>query len=93
MGTYRGVPQGSTLGPLLLCFIFQEIVSGVSYSYADLQIVLDEKGNGISSLSIKMNSILERITQWSKRNYLNLNLLKTDENPSEVNILLDAFTI
>ena len=75
-----GVPQGSTLGPLLFILyindIVREIHCGIRLFMDDtsLYIIVDTAENA----ALKMNSNLDKITRWSNKWLVTFNLTKTE---------------
>lgn len=75
-----GVPQGSTLGPLLFNLYINDIVK--SCKYAQLIIYTDDTTLLFSDLSVnelvkKANEDLETVAAWAKENQLAVNSRKT----------------
>ncbi|KAG7305787.1 hypothetical protein JYU34_009925 [Plutella xylostella] len=74
----RGVPQGSTLGPLLFILyasdITNEIVNCKYHIYADdLQLYLSGPPSDVNNTCDLINHDLDRISTWSNKNFLKLN--------------------
>ena len=77
-----GVPQGSILGPtLFLCYIndlaleMRDLDTNISL-YAD-DAVLYNSDCDLQHLKEHLETVLLAITNWSKRNYININVQKT----------------
>jgi len=72
-----GVPQGSTLGPLLLYVNDLPLVSNFeTILFAD-DTVLSLLANSMHELTTKINQELEHVDKWLKYNKLSLNYNKT----------------
>jgi len=72
-----GVPQGSTLGPLLLYVNDLPLVSNFeTILFAD-DTVLSLSANSMHELTTKINQELEHVDKWLKYNKLSLNYNKT----------------
>lgn len=78
----RGIPQGSILGPLLFTLYTADVTNCIRNSmyhiYADdLQVYISAEKNNIHNAVKNINADLNRISEWSLRNCLNLNPTKT----------------
>ena len=75
-----GVPQGSTLGPLLFLVYINDLTNALEksiiYHLADDNNLLYGKKN-LSIMSDVINSELELVTDWPRANKLSLNESKT----------------
>ena len=77
----NGVPQGSILGPILFVMLTQDISSIISTSshhlYADdTQLYCHSSLPNLADLITNLNSDLDSIQSWSRRNALHLNTSK-----------------
>ena len=78
-----GVPQGSTLGPLLFLIYINDIVNSTSSLprlFAD-DSCLNINADSLSSLELIINSELKKISDWVNANQLTI-------NPTKSNVLL-----
>ena len=78
-GIKVGVPQGSTLGPLLFIIYVNDLplcVDCKTVMYADDTTLLFRSSDQVS-LQIDLDSNLNRIAQWFNRNKLAVNIKKT----------------
>ena len=74
-----GVPQGSVLGPLLYLIYVNDLPNSLNSTpilYADDTCVLVE-GSTLEELEIKINSEMNKISQWMQANLLTINTNKT----------------
>ena len=80
ISTYRGVPQGSILGPLLFNIYINDIVNISKCSkfilFADDTTILLQDKN-ITNLTNNFNSILQCLNSWCSANELKINFNKT----------------
>ena len=76
-----GVPQGSTLGPLLFLIYINDSPNCLNYSksrmYAD-DTNLTLIGTSLKTVQEKTNCELDNVKQWLLANKLSLNVTKTD---------------
>lgn len=82
IGTTRGVPQGSILGPLLFCLFIndiQDIIEDVKiHLYADdVQLYQSSPIGLIDDLTERINGDLKNISSWAQENQLLLNPRKS----------------
>lgn len=79
---YRGIPQGSILGPLLFTVYMNDIFHccqfGVAHVFAD-DVQLVGVSDSIDTIHFvnRMNDDLSRISEWSESNFLSLSPSKT----------------
>ena len=75
-----GVPQGSTLGPLLFTIFVNDLPiyvnNGRCSMFADDTVVYCSESN-VTNLNVSVNSILQRVNDWYKSNRLVLNRTKS----------------
>ena len=75
-----GIPQGSTVGPLMFIIYINDIASILQHRkyqlYAD-DTVLYTSGENIDSITDNMSSDLSRFEDWCTRNKLTMNVKKT----------------
>lgn len=76
-----GVPQGSTLGPLLFMLFVNDLPlhvhNGRCSMFADDTIIYCND-DSIDSLTFKLNACLQHVNQWYKANKLVLNISKSN---------------
>ena len=75
-----GIPQGSTLGPLLfLIYIndFRFCLKNSSVSHFADDICITQASKDVSSLEVTLNSDLLNVTDWLNANRLSLNVTKS----------------
>ena len=76
-----GVPQGSTLGPLLFLIYINDLSSAIDFAttrmYAD-DSNLTYTACGIPTLQYEMKRDIERLKDWLTANKLTLNILKSE---------------
>ncbi|KAK9511601.1 hypothetical protein O3M35_000225 [Rhynocoris fuscipes] len=78
----KGVPQGSTLGPLLFLIYINDLGTTINANDSSLILYADDATLYVSdtdhdSLSHKVTSSLNRINQWLQNNHLTLNADKS----------------
>ena len=75
-----GVPQGSTLGPLLFLLYIKDLKFSLKYScsshFADDTCLLYAQ-NKLKTLETNLNYDLKRLSEWLKANSLPFNVKKT----------------
>ncbi|CAB3980152.1 RNA-directed DNA polymerase from mobile element jockey-like [Paramuricea clavata] len=76
-----GIPQGSTLGPLLFLIYINDLPNSLEYSstrmFAD-DTILTVSGKSMQDVEVAINHDLTNVKQWLSANRLSLNLVKTE---------------